>query len=83
MNNSPNTHEIYEVTVSPGHNPENASLKLAHYIINRWLPGNAGGVHFMLDRKMANSLLQFFQRSKNTTLIINTMDNVPVITEKI
>jgi hypothetical protein len=74
-------HESYTVTVTPGPNAQHAAARLAKYIINRWMPGNAGGIHVMVTPQMAESLLPFFQRKANTILTVDTMGTVPEIRE--
>jgi hypothetical protein len=76
------THEVYNITATPGANPQHAAARLASYIVNRWMPGNAGGVHVLITPKLASILLQFFARPKPTVLEVNTVGLTPVITEK-
>ena len=70
------------VTVAPGANPDRAAARLARYIVDRWMPGNAGGIHLVATPRMASVLLQFFQRQQPTDLVVDTRGLVPVIRER-
>ena len=71
----------YKVKIEPGPNPEKAATRLATYIVNRWMPGNVGGVHIMLTPQLTKSLLPFFQRGEPTTIGVAIIRNRPVIKE--
>lgn len=73
--------ETYDVTVTPGNNAKKASIRMAHYIVQRWMPDNAGGVHMLAGAQLAGLLLPFFERVKPTKLRVDTTDNRPVISE--
>ena len=74
-------HERYRVTVQPGKNAEAAAARLARLVVQRWMPGNGGGVHVFCTPNLAALLIQFFQREKSTTIEIDTDGITPVITE--
>lgn len=74
-------HEVYTVTVQPGDNAKRAAVRMARYVVQRWMPGNAGGVHVFATPQLATLLLPFFTRPKPTTLRVDTMGLTPVLTE--
>lgn len=73
--------ETYRITVEPGANPGKAAMRMAKFIVDRWLPSNAGGVHVMITPPLADSLLPFFQRPKPTVVSVDTHRDHPIITE--
>lgn len=53
----------YIVTIHVVTTPERALAaadKLARYIIDRWMPGNAGGVHVLMTPKLAKRIAGFY-----------------------
>ena len=73
--------ETYRITVEPGTNPGMAAMRMAKFIVDRWLPDNSGGVHVMITPLLANSLLLLFQRPKPTVVSVDTHGDRPIITE--
>ena len=73
--------ETYRITVEPGANPGKAAMRMAKFIVDRWLPSNAGGVHVMITPSLCISLLPFFERTKPTEISVDTHHNHPIITE--
>jgi hypothetical protein len=72
--------EPYTITLKPGANVAAASKKCAEYIINTWLPNNAGGVHFMLTPKLTLTIYEIYKNIKeDTKLRVTIKNNVPHI----
>lgn len=71
----------YRVTATPGQNAERAAASLARYVIDRWMPGNAGGVRVFGVPQLCALLLPFFQRDKATILEVDTRGITPVVKE--
>jgi hypothetical protein len=53
----------YRLTIHPNRDIHAAPLKLATFIIDKWMPNNAGGVHVLLGQRLAGSLRQFFEKA--------------------
>lgn len=69
------------VTLDPGNNVPQASMRLAKLIVDRWMPGNAGGVHLLVTPQMAKSLAAIWPHDRPKTLRVEIVGNRPVITE--
>lgn len=70
-----------KIRITPGANPDKASLRLATLIVNKWMPGNAGGVHVICTPQLSKLLHQFFVRSKQTDIAVSFNGITPVISE--
>jgi hypothetical protein len=81
MSMSTTVHEVYRVTITPGERPDLAALRMAKYIINRWMPDHAGGVVILLAPRLASLLQHFFTRPAATEVSVDTRGITPVITE--
>lgn len=53
--------DSYVLTLRPGVNAAAAAKGAATYIINRWMPGNAGGVHLMLTPHLTRMLVRWWE----------------------
>jgi hypothetical protein len=73
--------ETYLLRAKPGKSPQTAAEKMSRYIIDRWIPGNAGGAHVLMGPGLTKLLLQFFKRPTPTKLRVDTRGSKPVITE--
>lgn len=77
--------EVYRVTIHPGRNVELAVARLARLIIDRWLPGHAGGVVLIAGPQLCQLLHPLFLKSererRSITISVDTTDPRPVITE--
>ena len=72
--------EPYVMTLHQGKNKEAAAMKGARYIINKWMPGNAGGVHVLVTPKMAASLLSIYKTmTKDTKIRVSHQSNIPLL----
>ncbi len=68
----------YIMTLHPGANPAKAAARAAQYIINRWLPNNAGGIHLMVMPRLAQALLTIYsEMSKETHIRVTIQGNIP------
>lgn len=78
--------EVYRVTIHPGRNIEQAVARLARLIIDRWMPGHAGGVVVIAGPQLCAILRPFFIKAergcRNITIIVDTTETRPVIMEK-
>ena len=79
----PRNKDPYELTLTPGANIEAAAAKVAKYIVNRWMPNNAGGIHMLVTPKIAAVLLELY-KSVNATKIsikvrVTIENNIPVL----
>lgn len=77
--------EVYRVTIHPGRNIEQAVARLARLIIDRWMPGHAGGVVVIAGPQLCQLLAPLFAKAererRSITLSVDTTDPRPVITE--
>lgn len=77
--------EVYRVTIHHSCNSGPAAERLARVIIDRWMPGNGGGVLVLLGPQLLCVLLPFFLKAKlqrrDVTISVDTTDPQPVITE--
>lgn len=77
-------HEIYRVELRPGGNVEAAAGRLARTIIDRWIPGHAGGVHLLLTPKLASIVADLWRQvndgARARTLVVDTRRGMPVLT---
>ncbi len=75
----------YTVDIQPNRNAVEASVKLAKYIIDRWMPGNAGGVHVIVTPQLARGLSPLYARAtierRVISIRITVPGQIPVITE--
>jgi hypothetical protein len=75
----------YVLTLHPGANVEVAVARAARYIIDRWMPGNAGGVVLLLGPQLCGLLHPIWQRANQTRRPINLrvelIANRPYVTE--
>lgn len=70
--------EPYVITLTPGGNHEDAAARCARYIVNRWLPGNAGSVHLMVTPRLAGVLLTIYRQMEEPTRIrVTVQNNIP------
>ncbi len=68
----------YIMTLHPGNNPAKAAARAAQYIINRWMPNNAGGIHLMVTPRLATALLTIYREMKKETQIrVTIQGNIP------
>lgn len=51
----------YIMTLHPGPNAAAAAKRAATYIMDRWLPDNAGGIHVLVTPKLTAKLAQFYE----------------------
>lgn len=66
------------MTLHPGANPAKAASRAAQYIVNRWMPGNAGGVHLMVTPRLAQALLTIYnEMSGETRIRVTIQGNIP------
>ena len=71
-------HTPYVMTLHPGQRPEIAAAKAARYIVDRWMPNNAGGVHVMMTPRLAKALLAIYQEmDKATDIRVTIQGNIP------
>lgn len=77
--------EVYRVTMKPGGNTEKGVVKLARYIVDRWMPGNAGGVHVLATPALCQLLHPLWLRvqgeGRAMQLEVDTRSGRPVISE--
>ncbi len=45
----------YTMTLTPGRNADACANRAARYVIDRWLPDNAGGIHLMVTSRLAGA----------------------------
>lgn len=78
-------HKPYRVTLHPGQNVDVACVRLAKYVIDRWMPNHAGGAPVLLGPKLARSLRGFFDKAntsqKDVVISIHFEGHIPVISE--
>lgn len=76
--------EQYRIAIHPKASPEGPA-KMSRYIINRWMPGNAGGILVFGVPQLVGLLSPLFEKSrasgKDITIQINTLGITPVLTE--
>jgi hypothetical protein len=77
--------EVYDIRLEPGANVEKAVAKLSKYIIDRWMPDNAGGIVVMQGPALCELIYPIWRRvnenRKGVTLRINTTQPRVKITE--
>lgn len=77
--------EVYRITIHPGPNTMQATARLAKVIIDRWLPGHAGGAVILSGPQLCQLLHPIFVRAERlrceVTLQVDTSSGRPVITE--
>lgn len=75
----------YTVELKPGANVDAAASRLAKLIIDRWMPGNAGGVHILLTPRLAGSLASLWAAvnasNKSKRFRVSIEGNKPLLTE--
>ncbi len=70
----------YVMTLRPGPNAEQAAERAARYIIDTWMPGNAGGVHLMVTPRLTKALLAIYTAAKGPVRVRVSLDgNVPLL----
>lgn len=77
--------EVYRVTIHPGRNTMEATSRLARLIIDRWMPGHAGGVVLLAGSQLCQLLHPLFVKAerirRDIVLCVDTRSSRPVITE--
>lgn len=77
--------EVYRVTIHPGRNTMDATARLARLIIDRWMPGHAGGVVVLAGPQLCQLLHPLFIKAERIrrciVLCVDTRTKRPVITE--
>lgn len=77
--------EPYQVTLHPGANVDVAAKRLANYIVDTWMPGNAGGATFIMVPQLMQLLTPLYEKArvtnKDVRLDIRLVKNRPYITE--
>ncbi len=76
IDRAPYRQEVYRVTTKPGGRPDLAAMRLAVYIVDRWLPDHAGGVHILITPTLAEAVLPFFTRPRPVTLVVDTQTGI-------
>jgi hypothetical protein len=75
----------FTITMHPGANVQRASAQLARLIIDRWMPDNAGGVHMLINPRLASSLSALWQQvnmeQKAKSFRVGIYGNVPNLVE--
>lgn len=68
----------YVITLTPGKTPERAAKECARYILNRWLPNNAGGVHLLAGPRLTKALETIYRTMPGPTEIrVTIRGNIP------
>jgi hypothetical protein len=71
----------YTMTLHPGRNPAGAADKAARYIVDRWMPGNAGGVHVMITPRLAKALYTIYSEATKPVYIrVTIRGHIPNLT---
>lgn len=70
----------YTLTLTPGPNADRAAERAARYIIDTWMPGNAGGVHLMVTPRIKAALLAIYQKATGPVRVrVSLEGNVPLL----
>jgi hypothetical protein len=70
----------YTITLHPGKNAEAVAGKVARYIVDQWMPGNAGGVHLIVTPRLTKCLVEIYKKMTTDTRIrVSLEGNVPLI----
>jgi hypothetical protein len=70
----------FTMTLTPGPNAAEASVKAAKYVMNEWLPNNAGGVHILVTPKLAETFLKIYQEAKGPVKVrVSLENNIPLL----
>lgn len=74
----------YTLTLKPGANAHRAADQAAAYVVNRWLPNNAGGVHILITPRLAKALLSMLQEGlryqRDVRVRVTIEGNIPHLT---
>ncbi len=75
----------YTISLKPGANTAIAASKLAHFIVERWVPGNAGGVHVLITPRIAETLRGLWEeanaKNQERWFRVALQGNMPAIIE--
>ncbi len=56
----PDQYDPYTIEVKPGGNASMAAKRASKYVIDRWMPRNAGGVHVLMGSHLTATFESFF-----------------------
>lgn len=77
----------YTMTLKPGRNPDKAAAGATKYIVEAWLPGNAGGALLMVGPRLMDVLLQLYERAalerRPIKIRVESRGNRPYISEEL
>ena len=75
----------FVITLQPGANVMLAATRAARVIIDRWMPHNAGGVHWLVGGQLAGHLAVLWGRAnarqRPIRIRVHVEANRPVLTE--
>jgi hypothetical protein len=70
----------FTITLTPGPNIGKAAAKAAAYVVDQWLPDNAGGVHVMVTTRLAATFLKLYQEAKGPVKVRVSLENhIPLL----
>lgn len=70
----------FTMTLNPGPHAGKAAAKAAEYVVDQWLPDNAGGVHVMVTPRLAMTFLKLYQETKGPVKVrVSLENNIPLL----
>lgn len=68
----------YIITLHPGRRGDDAARRCSRYIIDRWMPGNAGGIHLLVGDQLSKALSTIYDyMTKPVRIRVTIHNNIP------
>ena len=68
------------MTLTPGPNYGKAAARAAEYVVEQWMPGNAGAVQILVTPKLALTFFKLYKEAKGPVKVrVSIENNIPLL----